>query len=276
MPIFYTDSGSFSNNINITGSANISGSIILNQVFNSTNAWTGSLIGTSSYALNGVSASYITSSQVYGPYGASSLITSSYAISSSYSEDVYNSVSSSIRHQLIAYPILGYSMILDPMTPINAGVGIAAVSSTMFLIPSYLSTDIVTKGAKFWLNVAIATTATFSGYNGITLYSQSGANLLLVASSSNTGSLYTGTNGVWKSASFTVPYSASPGVYYMGISYSCSASPSLGYTRSVSSRTDYTNTKGYILSVGNQATPPSSVAISTTTNTTNSPYIFLF
>lgn len=72
-----------------TGSAIISGSLQVTGSVSSTGGFTGSLLGTSSWAQNAVTASYITASNVYGPFGSNSVLSASYSLSSS------NSVSAS-------------------------------------------------------------------------------------------------------------------------------------------------------------------------------------
>jgi hypothetical protein len=67
-----------------TGSAIISGSLIVTGSVSSTGGFTGSLLGTSSWAHNSTTASYVTASNVYGPYGNNSILSASYALSASY------------------------------------------------------------------------------------------------------------------------------------------------------------------------------------------------
>lgn len=50
----------------------------------SASAFTGSLLGTSSWAQNAVTASYVTASNVFGPFGSNSVISSSYALTASF------------------------------------------------------------------------------------------------------------------------------------------------------------------------------------------------
>jgi hypothetical protein len=69
----------------ISGSLTISGSAI------ATRGFTGSLHGTASWAVRAVTSSYITSSNVFGPYGANSILTASYAISTSYANIIASS-----------------------------------------------------------------------------------------------------------------------------------------------------------------------------------------
>ncbi len=51
-------------------------------------SFTGSLFGTSSWALNATTASFVTASNVYGPYGASSVLSASYAQTASYAVNI--------------------------------------------------------------------------------------------------------------------------------------------------------------------------------------------
>jgi hypothetical protein len=50
-----------------------------------TGSFTGQLIGTSSWATNALTSSFVTASNVYGPYGSNSIISASYALTASYS-----------------------------------------------------------------------------------------------------------------------------------------------------------------------------------------------
>ena len=67
-----------------TGSAQITGSLGITGSLNVTQGITGSLFGTSSWATNSVTASYITGSNVFGPFGADSILSASYALTASY------------------------------------------------------------------------------------------------------------------------------------------------------------------------------------------------
>lgn len=80
-------------NLSITGSLTLSGSagpelIVIGETqftgsVNSLGGFTGSLAGTASWASNAVTASYVTSSNVYGPNGLNSILSSSYSVTSS-------------------------------------------------------------------------------------------------------------------------------------------------------------------------------------------------
>jgi hypothetical protein len=74
--LVYSDKVAFVNNVEVTGSLNVVGGI------------TGSLFGTASWATNAITASYITASGVYGPYGSNSITSASYAQTASYSRNL--------------------------------------------------------------------------------------------------------------------------------------------------------------------------------------------
>lgn len=66
-----------------TGSAIISGALIVTGSINSSAGFTGSLLGTSSWSINSVTSSFVTGSNVYGPFGSNSVQSASYSVTSS-------------------------------------------------------------------------------------------------------------------------------------------------------------------------------------------------
>ena len=70
--------------LDVHGSAIITGSLVVTGSLIVTAGITGSLFGTSSWATNAVTASFITGSNVYGPFGADSILSASYALTASY------------------------------------------------------------------------------------------------------------------------------------------------------------------------------------------------
>ena len=63
--------------LDVNGNAIVTGSLTV------TNGITGSLFGTASWALNALTASFVTASNVYGPFGSNSITSASFAVSSS-------------------------------------------------------------------------------------------------------------------------------------------------------------------------------------------------
>ena len=66
-----------------TGSAQITGSLGVTGSLNVTQGITGSLFGTASFATNSLTSSFVTGSNVFGPFGSNSTISASFAVSSS-------------------------------------------------------------------------------------------------------------------------------------------------------------------------------------------------
>lgn len=67
------------------GNQIVSGSITVSDIgYIQAPSFTGSLFGTASWANNAITASFVTASNVYGPYGSNSIISASYAISASF------------------------------------------------------------------------------------------------------------------------------------------------------------------------------------------------
>lgn len=104
------DTHQFTGSILLTGSANFVGPFIADQVFitgslsgsfvgtgsgNFNGIFTGSLFGTSSWSSQALTASFVTSSNVWGPFGSNSIMSASHAVSASYALSSSYSVSSS-------------------------------------------------------------------------------------------------------------------------------------------------------------------------------------
>jgi hypothetical protein len=69
----------------LSNTGSFTGSFIGSHTGSFTGSFTGSLLGTSSWATNALTASFVTASNVYGPYGSNSILSASYALSASYS-----------------------------------------------------------------------------------------------------------------------------------------------------------------------------------------------
>jgi len=287
MATLYIDSSSF-NNMSVTGSFLVSGSAIFNNPINVTAGFTSSLSGTASYATNFVSASYITSSNIFGPFGSNSILSSSYSVSSSFtstSDFAYKS------YNPIApiYSALGSTILYQPLglslsTINNIAAANFHVNGQLKLITTYIPVTTTITGVK-WFQIAKGV-FTASNYNGVGLYSYSAGNLTCVVSSSNDGTVWqTATLLTMGSKSFASPYVASPGTYFIAslINYSgvtTSASIAQFAPTALSSGVvswDYTNTANINSTVTSQTTLPTSLAMSSTTiNTTVFPYFALY
>ena len=107
--LVYPDKVAFVNNVVITGSLNVSGSI------------TGSLFGTSSWATNSLTSSFVTGSNVFGPFGSDSITSASFAISASRAVSASFASNGGVT-QLLAGPNV-------TLSPTN-GLGQVTISST--------------------------------------------------------------------------------------------------------------------------------------------------
>ena len=120
-------SGRFTNGLTVTGS------LIAPTI-------TGSLQGTASWANNAITASYITASNVYGPYGANSVISASYALSSSQTVSASYALTASYVNTLNQGVIVSGALRLDPTAdPSPAG---NTFTSSSFLFQSSSNTSL--------------------------------------------------------------------------------------------------------------------------------------
>lgn len=103
----------------------ISGSDAALNSLNVTQGITGSLLGTSSYASQAATSSFVTASNVYGPYGSNSITSASFAVSSS------RAVSSSYA--------LTASYALNGGTPLY--IHTQSLASNTWTVPHNLSTS---------------------------------------------------------------------------------------------------------------------------------------
>jgi hypothetical protein len=89
-----TSSHRFTGSVFISSSLRVTGSI--------NGSFTGSLFGTSSWSQNSQTASFVTASNVYGPFGSNSILSASYGATSSYA--VTFNVSQSFTASGLKYP----------------------------------------------------------------------------------------------------------------------------------------------------------------------------
>jgi hypothetical protein len=202
-------------------------------------------------------------------------------------------VTSSIQPQLYSKPIdvpkawqtmgstikaqnLGYQAIP------NITLGTAPTNGQLRLQAVYLPHSQSIAGVKWWQTNNQAT-QTPAFYNGVGLYTTSNGTISLVASSSNSSTVWAqGANRI-NSASFVASYQAPEGLYFVGILYSASVggtSPTFGFTNNVVSANlltlDFTNSEKINSTIANQPTLPSSLAMSTTTGAQAAMWVGLF
>ena len=157
-----------------------------------------------------------------------------------------------------------------PTITMMTGGGLLADGSVRF-IATYVPITATITGVKFFQVAQGDYTA--DNYNGIGLYSYNGVNgtLTLVASTTNDGNIWKGANSNWQTKAFTTPYSATSGLYFVGLLVNWSvfnATPSIG--SSVSSTaglgaSDFTNSAKLVSFVNGQASLPITQLMSGTT-----------
>lgn len=156
----------------------------------------------------------------------------------------------------------------------------------------------LTDGQVRWVAVYIPGTMTITGikwiqqtqgnytadnYNGVGLYSYSGGNLTLVASSTNDGNIWKATSFTWSSKAFSSTYAASPGLYFAALIYNSSAqttAPALRVNQLSSdllNTVDFTNSAKFGASLTAQTTLPAGpTAMSTLATMSGVAYLALY
>jgi len=168
-------------------------------------------------------------------------------------------------------------------TPVFYSQGAAAflTSGAVRFVPYYLPQSQTITGVKFYQ----ANTANYTGnnYNGVGLYSYSAGTLTLVASSTNSASFWINTINTWVTKPFSSTYSASAGIYYIGMMYSFSSQTTAPQTIGGSTVNnnfatfDLTNSAKIAgVSATGQTSLPSTISMSNINNTTNVPLIYLY
>jgi hypothetical protein len=125
---------------------------------------------------------------------------------------------------------------------------------------------------------------TNTGYNGVALYTYSGGTITRVALSNDSEATWeTATANTWGSVAFATPYSASEGLYYIGLLYCGGATaPAIGGTvNSVNSNVnigDFTNSAELSFTLNAQTTTPSSLSLggAGVTVSGNNPAVYLY
>ena len=168
-------------------------------------------------------------------------------------------------------------------TPVFYSQGAAAflTNGAVRFVPYYLPQSQTITGVKFYQ----ANTANYVGnnYNGVGLYSYSGGTLTLVASSTNASNFWINTINTWVTKPFSSTYSASAGIYYIGMMYSFSSQTTAPQTIGGSTVNnnfatfDLTNSAKIAgVSATGQTSLPSTISMSNINNTTNVPLIYLY
>ncbi len=256
--------------------------------------------------INGGPISYISASSITFPYTGSAIITGSLSVTGSISTtgDINNATpteigylsgsTSNLQTQLNGRltsdaTVLGYNSLGSAIKGYPLGINLTAVGAStgmtnqrLWLIPVYVPADSVIAGVR-WLQTAVPGAYTANNYNGVGLYSVSGGTINIAVSSSNNGNIWkTFSANTWGTQSFTTPYSASKGSYFIGAVLNAtgqpSPSPAVGNVAIAAATVqsfDFTGGRLYNI-LATQLTMPTSVALSTTTGVTTGWYFALY
>jgi hypothetical protein len=171
---------------------------------------------------------------------------------------------------------------------LSAPQGISGITASLSLsdnsarfIVVYVPTATTITGVK-WYQVTQGV-YTADQTNQIGLYSISAGSMTLVASSANNGNLWKGTSQTWVNEAFSSPYSASAGVYVIGMVYNSSAqttAPAIGAATALQSAVAGTNDFANSVKInGNLVTQnslPASTAMSSISTATSQPLLWLY
>jgi hypothetical protein len=147
------------------------------------------------------------------------------------------------------------------------------VNQSVRFFAYYLPNAQTITGVK-WYQVTIGS-YTANNYNGVGLYTYSGGTLTLVASSTNDGTIWqTAATGTMGSKAFSSTYSASAGIYFIGILYCASAAVTVpvlaappSNTSANSSAFDFTNSAKLFGQASGTTLPSSQASSGLATNT---------
>jgi uncharacterized protein (DUF697 family) len=144
----------------------------------------------------------------------------------------------------------------------------------------YIEKDITVSGVWFYLQ----TSGVFTGdnVNSIALYSISGGIATKIAETANDSSIWTGTANAWKNVAFATPVAVTKGDYYITFLYNNSAqttAPGLGggaalFNAAVANI--FPNSTRIVFNITGQSTQPSSLTLSTTSNTVQSRNVIVY
>jgi hypothetical protein len=170
-------------------------------------------------------------------------------------------------NDLWAFQQLGSSVKAAPVglstyTVINNGSALA--DQTLYLTAIKIPAAVTLTGFNIWINTAGSYTG--NNYDGIGLYSYSGGTCTLVASSTNSATLWTAAQGKLQ-IPFSSTYAASPGVYFLGVLYCRSAETTApkvyaSVPSTVTETLDFTNSAKLYGQLTGKTSLPSSFAMS--------------
>lgn len=164
---------------------------------------------------------------------------------------------------------------------INAGTSTALVDNTVRFVAVWLPKATTLTGIRVYVRTLGAYTG--DNNNRVGLYTYSGGTLTLVASSTNSSTLWTSSANAFQTIAFSGTYSAQPGLYFVGLLYNQSAqttAPALagGAAFSNVAMVTYqgTNSIKYFGTLAGQNDLPSTQAMSGVTGVTASYWVALY
>ncbi len=149
MPTFYTDSGSF-NDISATGSVLISGSLTVSGTIKfptieintrpnilSIDTASGQLYYVATSSINAATASFVTASNVWGPFGSNSIQSASYASGSTSAS--YAQTASFALNVSSPFPFTGSAIITGSLVITGSTISTLGFTGSLFGTASYVS-----------------------------------------------------------------------------------------------------------------------------------------
>lgn len=273
MPTFFIDSASI-NNLSVTGSLSVTDRFIVSGGFSFNSILTASLLGTASTAtsVGNPTASQVSVSNVFGPFGANSVLSSSFSTTSSLSRNaVFSDSNRKTNNQIFQY--LGNSTVGST----GGDAGWYFVSSTsatintgsLYLSAIYIDSPCIVHGVTLTTSAQAFYSAS-NAYSGVGLYTYSLGTLTLVASSSynSPNDFLNGKPSGPNYVAFQTGYTASADIHYVAFLFNFSSSaltPNLAnYQFSArNSKWDFSNSAFLVGFINNQTTLPTSIAAST-------------
>lgn len=186
--------------------------------------------------------------------------------------DAYQDLGSTFKSYPLTMP--------QGITGITSNTSLTATSARFIIV--YIPVGATITGVKWYQTTQGNYTA--NNYNGVGLYTYSGGNLTLVASSTDDGNIWKAANNTWSSKAFSSTYVASSGIYVVALLYNAAAgapqAPVIGAATATSNsavgNNDFTNSAKISSSIANQNTLPSSTSMSSLTGNNTNPVIWLY
>jgi len=185
-----------------------------------------------------------------------------------------------VAMQAMGSSIKGYNLCVPNMSLIT--ISYASITSGLFLLyPIYIPKTTTITGVRWFQTTQGNYTA--NNYNGVALYSVSGGTLTRVDSSANDGTIWKTSSNSWGSKAFSNTYSASSGIYYVGILYSSSAqttAPAFGASATTINAfvkySDFTNSLKLSQFQSSITILPTTISAGSTSSTSNNVALYLY